>query len=83
MRLISSIFRSKNKEEDKFTETPKGFQGGEICRETPRGFQEAETDACTSCSCRGSEEQGDNLEHEILSGIWQNTSADPGLSKRP
>lgn len=63
MSLLSSIFRSKKKGEEKCIETPRGFQGGESCSETSRRFQEAEEDACTSCSHRGSGEQGNHLEH--------------------
>ena len=35
MSLLSSIFRSKKKEE-KCIETPRGFQGGKSCSETTR-----------------------------------------------
>ena len=68
MSLLSSIFKSKKKEGEKCIETPRGFQGGERCSETSRRFQEVEEDACTYYSHRGSGEQGDRLEHEILSG---------------
>ena len=66
MRLLLSIFRSKEKEE-KCVETPRGFQGGERCSETSRRFQEEEEDACNSCSHIKNGEQGDHLDHEILS----------------
>ena len=74
MGLLSSIFRSKEKEE-KCIENPKGFQGGESCSETSRRFQEVEEDACTSC--RGSREKGDHLEHEILSGYLAGYKCQP------
>ena len=81
MRLLSSIFKSKKKEEDKCIETPRGFQIGESCSENSRRFQEAEEDACTSCSHRGSGEQGDHLEHEILSGYLAEYKCQPRAFK--
>ena len=80
MTLLSSIFRS-NKKEEKCIKTPRGFQEEESCSETSRRLQEAEEDACTSCSHRGSGEQGDHLEHEILSGYLEKYKCQPRAFK--
>ena len=82
MRLLSSVFRSKKKEEEKCIETPRGFQGGENCNEISRRFQKAEEDACTSCSHRGSGGQGYHLEHEILSGYLAEYNCQPRAFKK-
>ena len=79
MILLSSIFRSK-KEKEKCIKTPRGFQGGESCSETSRRFQEVEEDACTSCI--GGRNQGDHLEHEILSGYLAKYKCQPRAFKR-
>ena len=81
MSLLSSIFRSKKKEEEKCVETPRGFQGGKSCSETARRFQEEEEETCTSYSHRGSEKQGNHLEHEILSGYLVEYKCQPRASK--
>ena len=81
MRLLSSIFRSKKKEEEESNETPRGFQEEESCSETSRRFQEEEEDPCTSCSHRGSGEKGNHLEHEIPSGYLVEYKCQPRAFK--